>query len=103
MTSLTYNVAIELLELEPTCRDLINDMELRDFSAFMISHKASNLYIDLCTRMDRTQSTDIHTANLKLQVATQDMQQDADNTKLGTTEMAKCNHANITIDHKYLL
>ena len=29
MTSLTYNVAIKLLEIKPTCRDLINYMELR--------------------------------------------------------------------------
>ena len=104
MTSLTYNVAIELLGIEPTSRDLINDMELRDFSTFMINigHKASNLYINLCTRMNPTQATKIHKANLKLQKSTQDIQRDRDRTKLGTTEMAKCNCANITLDHEYL-
>ena len=44
-----------------------------------------------------------NTANLKLQVATQDIQRDADHTKLGTTEMAKCNYANIILDHQHLL
>ena len=66
-------------------------MELRDFSTSMIdiSHKASNLYTNLCTRMDPAQTTDIRTANLELQIAKQDIQRDADHTKLGTTEMAK--------------
>ena len=105
MKSLTYNVAIELLGIKPMCRDLINDVELKDFSTSMIdiSHKASNLYIDLCTRMDPTQTTKIHTANLVLQIAIQDIQRDADHTKLGTTKMAKGNYANITINHDYLL
>ena len=44
----------------------------------------------------------IHTANYELQVATKDIQGDADHRNLGATEAAKCDHANITMDHDYL-
>ena len=44
----------------------------------------------------------IHTANYELQVATKDIQRDADHRKLGAIELAKCNHANIKMDYNYL-
>ena len=80
-------------------------MELRDFSTSMIdiSHRASTFYTNLGTRMDPTQIVEILTANTKLQKATQDIQRDSNLMKLGTTETAKCNYANLTLDHEYLL
>ena len=80
-------------------------MELRDFSTSMIdiSQRASTSYTNLSTRMDPTQVVEILTTNTKLQKATQDIQRDSNLMKLGTTETAKCNYANLTLDHEYLL
>ena len=49
MTNLTCAVAIELINQDPTSRDLINDMELRDFNTSMIdiSQRASTAYTNM--------------------------------------------------------
>ena len=104
MLSLTYAVDIELLETRPTCRD-INDMEIRDFSTSMIdiSHRASTFYTNLRTRMDPADAAKLLDDNNALHKAMQNIQRDSCLVKLGTTEMAKCNYANLTLDHEYLL
>ena len=80
-------------------------MEIRDFTTSMIdiSHRASTFYTNLSTQMDPTQAVKLLDANTKLQKATQDIQRDSNLMKLGTTETPKCNYANLTLDHKYLL
>ena len=51
MSDLTYDVADDLLDIDPGCRDHINDTELKDLSTSMINigRKASATYGDLCT------------------------------------------------------
>ena len=52
MSGLTYKVNNGLLDIDPVCRDHINDAELKDFSTSMINigRRASTIYKDLCTR-----------------------------------------------------
>ena len=92
MTSLIYGVALELLEIKPTCKDLINNMELRDFSMSMIniSHRASTFYTNLSTRLDPKDDARVLIVHRALQTAIHDVQREVCYVKKGTIEKAKC-------------
>ena len=80
-------------------------MEIRDFSTSMfdIIRRASTFYTNLSTQMNPTDATKLLDANNTLQKAMQNIHRDSCLVKLGTTEMAKCNYTNLTLDHEYLL
>ena len=52
MSELAHRVADNLLDIRPTCKDHINDIELKGFSTSMINigHRTSVIYGNLCTR-----------------------------------------------------
>ena len=58
MTHLAYDVDIDLMETQPTCRDL-KDMEIRDFSTSMIEicQRASTFYTKLSTKLNPEDET----------------------------------------------
>ena len=101
MTNLTYAVPVEIINHYPTSRDLINDMEIRDFNTSMIdiSQRASAIYTNReifgirtdvrdCERLNTWRDgnmEDILAANTKLQKATQDLQEYSNKLKLETT------------------
>ena len=89
MRGLTYEVAIDLLDIEPTCRDHINDAELKDFSTSMIDigRRASAIYKDLCTK-----EASIASANLELLYARKAPHEGKDYRKQRAIGIAKCNH-----------
>ena len=87
MTHLTYDVDIDLMETQPTCRDL-NDMEIRDFSTSMIKicHRASIFYTKLSTRLDPEDDAKVLLVHKDLQVAMLTIQED--DTKRAATKPA---------------
>ena len=99
MCNLAYEVAEDLIDIKPTCRNHINDTELTDFYTSMIDigHKALATYKNLCTR-----ETSITRASLALTQAIRSVQHSKDIRKKGATKIAKANHAKITIDYDYL-
>ena len=64
---MAHEIADDLLDIEPTCSNHINDIELKDFSTYMINigRKASAIYGELCTW-----EASISRASLALQKAT---------------------------------
>ena len=99
MRGLLYGVAINLFNIRPSHRDHINDAELKDLNTSMIDigHRASANYKGLCIWEDS-----ITRANLELQTAIKAIQEEKDRRQLGATQIANCDHANITLDCNYL-
>ena len=99
MRDLAYEVAIDLIKIEPRHREHINDAELKDLNTSMIDigHRASASYKGLCTW-----EASIARANLELQTATKAIHEEEDHRHMEATQMAKCDHANITMDCNYL-
>ena len=99
MRDLAYEVAIDFINIEPNHKDHINDAELKDLNTSMIDigHRASSNYKGLCTW-----EASITRANLELQTAIKAVQEEKDRRQLGATQIAICDHANITMDCNYL-
>ena len=87
MTHLTYDVDIDLMETQPTCRDL-NDMEIRDFSTSMIEicHRASIFYTKLSTQLNPEDDAKVLLVHSDLQTAIHTIHEEVSHVRRGTIE-----------------
>ena len=99
MSNLTNDISNDLLDIDPRCRDHINDAELKDFNTSIldIGYKASNIYADVYTYI-----APITEAGRKIQKAIKDVQHSRNHRQRGATEMAKSIHTRIMLDNDYL-
>ena len=99
MSNLVDGVAEDLLDIDPGCRDHINDTELKDFSTSIINIgcRASTIYADLYTW-----NAPITKAGRGLHQAMETVQHGKDHRQRLATEIAKSIHTCIMLDHDYL-
>ena len=99
MSNLIDDVADDLLDIDPGCRDHINDTELKDFSTSIlnIGCRAFSIYGDLCTW-----EASIAEASRELNQAMRTVQHGKDHRQRGAIEIAKSINTCIKLDHDYL-
>ena len=100
MSSLTYKVNSDLMDIDQTGRDHINDTDLKNYgnSIIDIGRRASALYKDICTKEES-----INSAHIGMLYARQAAHEGKDHRRQGAIRIAKCDQANISCDYDCLV